>query len=88
MVYFFFCFFLILFFLLLKLTSFPLAEPAFPDSKQLAEIFHPALNGFQHSVLVHAYEKRLMSISENYLQDVQKDATSEEQCLCLEKFRQ
>jgi len=40
---FFSSFFLILFFLLLKLTSFPLAEPAFPDSKPLSEIFHPAL---------------------------------------------
>lgn len=46
MVYFFvcMCFFLILFFfLVLKLTSFPLAEPAFPDSKPLSEISHPAL---------------------------------------------
>lgn len=42
-------------------------------------------SGCQHLVLVHAHEKRLMSISENYLHDVQKGTTSVEQHLHLGK---
>lgn len=83
---FFSCFFLILF-LLLKLTSFPLAEPAFPDSTPSSQIFHPALEWISTLGACAYFEKRLMPTSENYLQDVQNSTTSEEKPLRLEKFR-
>lgn len=44
-------------------------------------------SGFQHLVLVHAYGKKLMSISENYLHAAQKGTNSEDQHLHVGKSR-
>jgi len=50
------------FFFLSELTSFPLAEPAFPDSKPLSEIFHPAL-GWISTLSVCTYVREEVNVN-------------------------